>query len=109
MSTPSPHDEPLSPQRMQRATYAHRSGTAAIMDRGEGKAHRSTVPYFRSRSLHLVDKSHARGKRRRNVAPPSFVLSATRSPPCARASSRAMASPRPVPAPLPRVRDASAR
>ena len=108
MSTPSSRDEPLGPQRMQRATYAHRSGTATIMDRGEGKAHQPTVPYFRSRSPHLVVKPHSRGKRRRNVAPPSFALSATRSPPWARASSRAMASPRPVPAPLPRVRDTSA-
>ena len=27
------------PQRMERVTYARRSGTATIMDRGEGKAH----------------------------------------------------------------------
>ena len=53
--------------------------------------------------------AHSRGKRRRNVAPPSFALSATRLPPWARARSRAMASPRPMPPPLPRVREVSAR
>jgi hypothetical protein len=108
-STPSSRDEPLSPQRMQRPTYARRSRTATIMDCGEGKALRPTVPHFRSRSPHLVAKSHARDKRRRSIAPPSFAFSATRSPPWARASSRAMASPRPVLAPLPRVREVSAR
>ncbi len=34
-----PHDEPLSPQRMQRVTYARRSETATVMDRWEGKVH----------------------------------------------------------------------
>ena len=50
---------------------------------------------------------HCRGSRSRNTAPRFTAPSACRSPLWARASSRAMARPSPVPPPTPRVRAVS--